>query len=35
MALRAQGGKTTIVMYAGKDATKEFKMMHKPEIIVK
>jgi cytochrome b involved in lipid metabolism len=30
-----QGGKKTILIYAGKDATKEFKMMHQPEILTK
>ena len=27
------GGKGAILMYAGKDATEEFEMLHKPEII--
>lgn len=27
------GGKAAILIYAGKDATKEFKMMHQPDII--
>ena len=30
-----QGGKKTILIYAGKDATKEFGMMHQPEILTK
>jgi cytochrome b involved in lipid metabolism len=29
------GGKKAILMYAGKDATQEFEMLHKPDIIVK
>lgn len=29
------GGKKAITIYAGKDATEQFMMMHKPEIIVK
>jgi len=29
------GGKKAILMYAGKDATQEFEMLHKPQIIVK
>ena len=29
------GGKKAILMYAGKDATAEFEMLHKPDIIVK
>jgi cytochrome b involved in lipid metabolism len=29
------GGKKTILIYAGKDATKEFAMMHQPEILTK
>jgi len=29
------GGKKAILMYAGKDATSEFEMLHKPDIIVK
>ena len=29
------GGKKAIVMYAGKDATAEFEMLHKPDIIDK
>ncbi len=29
------GGKKAILMYAGKDATAEFEMLHKPDIINK
>ncbi len=29
------GGKKAILMYAGKDATEEFEMLHKPDIIDK
>eukprot|EP00612_Vaucheria_litorea_P005618 CAMPEP_0171465830 /NCGR_PEP_ID=MMETSP0945-20130129/8800_1 /TAXON_ID=109269 /ORGANISM="Vaucheria litorea, Strain CCMP2940" /LENGTH=77 /DNA_ID=CAMNT_0011993613 /DNA_START=16 /DNA_END=249 /DNA_ORIENTATION=- len=29
------GGKKAILLYAGKDATEEFNMLHKPDIIVK
>mmetsp|Transcript_1843 Transcript_1843/g.2139 ORF Transcript_1843/g.2139 Transcript_1843/m.2139 type:complete len:648 (-) Transcript_1843:117-2060(-) len=29
------GGKKAIMLYAGKDATKEFAMLHKPEILTK
>lgn len=29
------GGKKAIMLYAGKDATKEFEMLHKPEILTK
>jgi hypothetical protein len=29
------GGKKAILLYAGKDATEEFLMLHKPDIIVK
>jgi len=29
------GGKKAILMYAGKDATAEFEMLHKPDIIDK
>jgi cytochrome b involved in lipid metabolism len=29
------GGKKAILMYGGKDATAEFEMLHKPDIIVK
>lgn len=29
------GGKKAILMYAGKGATAEFEMLHKPDIIVK
>eukprot|EP00924_Labyrinthula_sp_SR-Ha-C_P002554 snap_masked-scaffold_83-processed-gene-0.14-mRNA-1 protein AED:0.45 eAED:0.45 QI:0/-1/0/1/-1/1/1/0/75 len=29
------GGKKAILMYAGKDATAEFEMLHKPEILTK
>merc|ERR1712146_456251 len=29
------GGKNAILLYGGKDATKEFNMLHKPEIIEK
>ncbi|CAK9112673.1 Cytochrome b2 [Durusdinium trenchii] len=29
------GGKKAILMYAGKDATAEFEMLHKPDIIHK
>lgn len=29
------GGKKAILMYAGKDATTEFEMLHKPDIIDK
>ena len=29
------GGKKAIVMYAGKDATEEFEMLHRPDIIDK
>eukprot|EP00516_Mucochytrium_quahogii_P010801 CAMPEP_0203768164 /NCGR_PEP_ID=MMETSP0099_2-20121227/1421_1 /ASSEMBLY_ACC=CAM_ASM_000209 /TAXON_ID=96639 /ORGANISM=" , Strain NY0313808BC1" /LENGTH=78 /DNA_ID=CAMNT_0050664795 /DNA_START=69 /DNA_END=305 /DNA_ORIENTATION=+ len=29
------GGKKAILMYAGKDATAEFEMLHKPDIIKK
>ena len=29
------GGKKAILMYAGKDATSEFEMLHNPDIIVK
>jgi cytochrome b involved in lipid metabolism len=29
------GGKNAITIYAGKDASKEFKMLHKPSIITK
>mmetsp|Transcript_4631 Transcript_4631/g.7907 ORF Transcript_4631/g.7907 Transcript_4631/m.7907 type:complete len:105 (+) Transcript_4631:359-673(+) len=29
------GGKKAILMYAGKDATSEFEMLHKPEVLKK
>lgn len=29
------GGKKAIMIYAGKDATEEFNMMHKPEVVAK
>ena len=29
------GGKKSILMHAGKDATQEFEMLHKPDIIKK
>lgn len=29
------GGKKAIMIYAGKDATEEFNMMHKPEVVEK
>lgn len=29
------GGKKAILLYAGKDASEEFLMLHKPDIIVK
>jgi cytochrome b involved in lipid metabolism len=29
------GGKKAIVIYAGKDASEEFNMMHKPEVVEK
>lgn len=29
------GGKKAILIYAGKDATEEFNMMHKPEVVEK
>ncbi|GBG32990.1 Cytochrome b5 [Hondaea fermentalgiana] len=29
------GGKKAILMYAGKDATAEFEMLHKPEVLTK
>lgn len=29
------GGKKAIMLYAGKDATKEFEMLHKPDILTK
>lgn len=29
------GGKKAIMLYAGKDATKEFEMLHKPQILTK
>jgi len=29
------GGKKAILLYAGKDASEEFNMLHKPEVVVK
>lgn len=29
------GGKKAIMIYAGKDASEEFNMMHKPEVVEK
>eukprot|EP00178_Gracilaria_changii_P017821 TRINITY_DN50804_c0_g1_i1.p1 TRINITY_DN50804_c0_g1~~TRINITY_DN50804_c0_g1_i1.p1 ORF type:complete len:115 (+),score=18.58 TRINITY_DN50804_c0_g1_i1:40-384(+) len=29
------GGKKAILLYAGKDATEEFNMLHKPEVVKK
>jgi len=29
------GGKKAVMLFAGKDATEEFNMLHKPEVVVK
>jgi cytochrome b involved in lipid metabolism len=29
------GGKKAILIYAGRDATEEFNMMHKPDVVEK
>jgi len=29
------GGKAAIMLYAGKDATAEFNMIHKPDVVLK
>ena len=29
------GGKGAIMLYAGKDATAEFNMLHKPDVVAK
>jgi len=29
------GGKQAILLYSGKDATEEFNMMHKPDVVQK
>jgi hypothetical protein len=31
----SEGGKQAILLYAGKDATEEFNMLHKPDVVEK